>query len=458
MSQPPPGSRPRFDDATATLVRTKPRPLGAVVRVLGAEARPAELRLGSSVVRVGSSESCDLVVADRAVSREHCELALEPEGVSVRDLGSRNGLFYLGQRVERIVLPFGGRVQVGSVTLAIDVDTASLDHDLAPYPGDSYRGRVGASRAMRLLFARLARLESSVVPVLVLGESGVGKELVAGALHEGSRLAAGPLVVVNCGAFARELVASELFGHVRGAFTGAHAARRGAFERADGGTLFLDEVGELPLEVQPALLRALECGDIQPVGGESTRRVRVRLVAATHRDLPADVRAGRFREDLYYRLAVVTLRVPPLCERPEDIEPLARRFAVAAGLDVLPAPVVARLAARTWRGNARELRNAVQAYAAMGALPEDEAVAAGAGAHPRVGEGVLEAALAERIDPTRPYLEQKDALVERFTRLYLDALMSHTGGNQTTAAALAGLTRTYLGRLLDKHRVTKGRR
>jgi DNA-binding NtrC family response regulator len=271
------------------------------------------------------------------------------------------------------------------------------------------------------------------VTVLVTGESGAGKELIAHALHTGSTLSDGPFVVVNCGAIARELVASELFCH-----------RRGAFDLADGGTLFLDEIGELPIDVQPVLLRALETGDICPVGGEA-KRVRVRVVAATNRDLEDEVQAGRFREDLFYRLAVIRLAVPPLRDRIDDVEPLALRFAAAAGAPGLPSRIVEQLKARTYRGNVRELRNVVQAYVALGTLPE----------MPRGREGELESLLADRIDVRRPYAEQKEAVTDVFTRTYLQALLAHAGGNQSQAAKLAGLDRTYLGKLLVKHGLSK---
>ena len=385
------------------------------------------------------------MISDPAVSREHAEITLVPEGVSVRDLGSRNGTFYLGQRIDRIIVSPGVRLRIGSTELAIDPDTEALEGP-GPYEGDSFRGMVARSDAMRRIFAILARLEGSLVTVLVTGESGVGKEPIARALHEGSTVATGPLVIVNCGALARELVASELFGHRKGAFTGAQDARRGAFVSADGGTLFLDEIGELPLDLQPALLRALETGEIRAVGDDHSVRVRVRIVAATNRDLLEEVRLGRFREDLYYRLAVVQLAVPPLRSRPEDIEPLARLFASAAGLKELPAPTLERLKSHSWPGNVRELRNAVDTFAALGMLPQSGAVKGPA----------AEMALAQMVDLRRPFLEQKDELGDRFTRLYLRALLAHAQGNQAAAARVAGIDRTYLGRLLTKFGMSKG--
>ncbi len=436
----------RFEDGTETIVRRAagPRPLGAVVSVEGATATPARHRLTQGTCIVGSGQGATIVVSDSTVSRQHIELELVPQGVSIRDLSSRNGTYYSGQRIEQITLSLGGRVQIGNATVAVTLDSESLDAT-PEYEGEAYRGIVGRSRPMRKLFGMMSRLEGSLVTVLVEGESGVGKELVARALHEGSSVAGGPLVVVNCGAIPRDLVASELFGHKKGAFTGAVDARRGAFESADGGTLFLDELGELPLEVQPMLLRALESGEVRPVGGDTTRTVRARVVAATNRDLQGEVRAGRFRQDLYYRLAVVRLTIPPLRDRPDDIEPLAARFASAAGVSGLPRDVVSRLVTRPFPGNARELRNVVQAYVALGALPELDSS----------DEETLDGALRERVDPTRPYADQKEELVDRFTRLYLERLMQAFSGNQTAAAKAAGLDRSYLGRLLVKHGLSR---
>jgi two-component system response regulator GlrR len=438
----PPRGGGRKAEQTETLVRgpASPGPIPAVVRAEGCAATPAALRLGQGVAVVGSGPACDLSIDHGTVSRLHAELSLAPEGVVVRDLGSRNGTFYMGQRVEKIVLRLGARLQLGGATIAIEADRGALG-EIALWPEPIYRGIVGAAPAMRRIFAILARLEGSLATVLVEGESGVGKEEVARALHEGSPVASGALIAVNCGAIPRELVASELFGHKKGAFTGATESRVGAFEAADGGTLFLDEIGELPLDVQPMLLRAIELGEVRAVGADRDKRVRVRIVAATNRDLEREVEAGRFREDLFYRLAVVRLAIPPLRARPEDIEPLAQRFAAAFGLGELPADVVERLRARAWPGNARELRNAVQAWGALGTFPEGGRTMAGA----------LELAIREIVDPTRPLAAQREVVEDVFTRLYLEALLRRTKGNQTAAARIADLDRGYLGKLLAKH-------
>jgi DNA-binding NtrC family response regulator len=441
---------PDFDDErTLSLAGAKSsrarRPIGVVVRGVDANMEPPVFRLSEGKCLVGCGGGCQVVLRERTVSREHAELSLVPEGVRVRDLESRNGTFYQGQRVESMIIAPGARLRLGKAEISIEADVESLASEV-PHAGESYRGIVGRSPAMRRVFAMLERLEGSLVPVLVTGESGTGKELVARALHEGSGVSGGPLVVVNCGALPRDLVASELFGHKRGAFTGALEARQGAFAAADGGTLFLDEIGELPLEAQPMLLRALETGEVRPVGTDRAARVRTRVVAATNRDLVEETRAGRFREDLYYRLAVVRIQVPPLRERAQDVAPIAHAFAVGVGLGELPPAIVAQLEARPWPGNVRELRNAVSTYAALGVLPDSTL--------PR--RSLLEVGLAELIDVGRPYAEQKDALVDRFTEQYLRALLAHTGGNQTAAARIAGLDRGYLGKLLARYALTRG--
>jgi DNA-binding NtrC family response regulator len=428
-------------DETAALSRRPPMPIGVVIRPIAVRASAPELHLATGSCVIGAGAGADLIIDDKTVSRRHVELSLVPEGVVVRDLDSRNGTFYLGQRIEKMVLSPGSRLRLGSVELAIAADLAALADSESD--ATSYRALTGASAAMRRLFALLARLEGSLVPVLIEGESGVGKELCARAIHRGSSIAAGPMVVVNCGAIARELVLSELFGHKKGAFTGATDARVGAFAAADGGTLFLDEIGELPLDVQPALLRALESGEIKSLGDNETKQVKVRVVAATNRDLESEVARGGFREDLYYRLAVIKLRVPPLRERLEDIPLLAAHFAREAGAGELPADVLEAFAARPWKGNARELKNAVLAFIVLGTLSDD------AGAPP----GLVEAALRQAIDASQPYQDQKEAFLELFSRVYFSSVLSRTGGNQSEAARLSGVERSYLGKLLTKYGV-----
>jgi transcriptional regulator with GAF, ATPase, and Fis domain len=417
------------------------------LKVFDAPATPPRLSLRIGTIRIGSAQDNDLVIAEPTVSRHHARIELVPDGVRITDLDSLNGSTYLGQRFSTIVLSPGARVQLGTATLALDPDAEELALG-QEYTGGSYRGVLGVSVQMRQLFGILKRLESCLATVLIEGESGTGKECVARAIHEGSRVHGKPLVIVNCGAIPRNLVASELFGHRRGAFTGALDHRRGAFESAHGGTLFLDEIGELPIDIQPALLRVLETGEVRPVGGDESRYVDVRVLAATNRDLESEVAARRFRQDLFFRLAVLRLRLPPLRGRPEDVELLATAFAERLALAELPPSVMERLKCRTWPGNARELKNAVQAYVAIGQLPSD-------------GEGPvahLEHALRAASDLCRSYTEQKELVVDLFTKVYLTSLLRHVDGNQSEAARIAGLDRTYFGRLLARHQIAARRR
>jgi DNA-binding NtrC family response regulator len=425
-----------FQDASAP----KSTRLGVVLRVLQPSGGGSVALAAGTPRVVGSGSDADVRIEDRTVSRRHAEFSLTPEGVLVRDLGSRNGSFYLDQRFEQMVLSLGAQVRLGAAVVALEVDPKSLA-DAGSFDAPEYRGILGRSSGMRRLFGLLERLEGSRASVLVEGESGVGKELVARAIHAGSDLKNGPWFALNCGALPRDLVASELFGHRRGAFTGATDARRGAFECADGGTLFLDEVGELPLELQPMLLRALEAEEIRPIGAEQPKRVKVRVIAATNRDLKRAVEEGSFREDLYYRLAVVRLRIPPLRERRDDITDLAQHFATGAGANELPSNVLEELKRRRWGGNVRELKNVVHAWAALGVLSPEESPE-------RLS---LDLSLQQLIRLEAPYSELKDELIERFTRLYLSELLAHTKNNLSAAARLAGLDRGHLRRLTERY-------
>ena len=444
MGTEPTSTDDALDASTSTLICDLPdlRPLGAVLRVIE-PAGGKSFRLAAGKCIIGSAPTSNLIVPSPTVSRTHAELELVPDGVRVIDLGSRNGTHYLGQRIERAVLSLGSRIRVGAAEVAIDADTESLEEGAA-YPEDSYRGIVGASYAMRRIFATLERLEGSLVTVLIEGESGVGKELIARALHEGSEVASGPLVSINCGAIPRDLVASDPFGHRRGAFTGAVEARKGASTPTAGRCSWTRSVSSR--STCSPCCSARWRRELRAVGADGIRSVRVRLVAATHRKLEEDVASGRFREDLFYRLAVVRLRIPALRERPDDIEPIARRLAEQAKVKPLPTNVIEQLKSRPFRGNVRELRNVVQAHAALGYVPGDRSAP---------GEDALATALASYVDLDRPFLEQKESLVEEFTVAYLRSLLGKTQGNQSAAARISGLDRTYLGRLIAKHGLAK---
>jgi transcriptional regulator with GAF, ATPase, and Fis domain len=297
---------------------------------------------------------------------------------------------------------------------------------------------------MRELFARLGRMAASEATVLIQGETGTGKELVARALHEASPRAAGPFVIVDCGALPESLLDAELFGHSRGAFTGAAGARAGAFEAADGGTLFLDEIGELPLPLQPKLLRVLEARTIRRLGENEVRPVNVRFLSATHQDLRTMVNAGAFREDLYFRLAVLPVTVPPLRERAGDVALLARSFLPAAAQGLLTPALVAEIEARPWLGNVRELRNFVDRLTALG---ERDALAS----TPAAGPTSANRPLLPADWLTLPLRDLRERCTNQMEQEYVRALLDRHGRNVSAAAQAAGVDRTYLHRLLRKY-------
>ena len=398
----------------------------------GADAEPDD---GASI-GVGTAADNALVLADPLVSRYHLELRRTEGGVEVTDLGSRNGTWVAGVRLERGVVPPGTRVRAGDTTLAVEDAGSSV----APAGSDPPRppGLIGESEAIRevaRLVHRLARVDSSV---LIQGETGVGKEVVARAIHDASPRRDHELVVVDCGSMPATLVASLLFGNEKGAFTGADQRRIGAFERAARGTVLLDEIGELPLEVQPALLGVLERRSFTRVGGAQSIATDVRVLAATHRDLRAEVNAGRFRADLYYRLAVARVVIPPLRDRPEDVEPLVCHF--VERLTGVPDPgvladVLDALRAHPWSGNVRELRNVVESALVMGEVSLGDPPGA-PGANPT---------------ELLPYRDARARALHRFEAEYLRALIEGSDGNASEAARRAKMDRPYLLTLLRKH-------
>jgi two-component system, NtrC family, response regulator GlrR len=301
-----PGALLRLDRSSNTLKERKYE----VTVTAGPDA--GKTRAIDGRVVVGSHEDSGLPLTDTTVSRYHVELDARPDGVLVRDLDSTNGTYLSGNRITEMIVEDQATVTVGKTTLRIGMVEADLGLPLAQA---SFGPAIGAAQSMKQLFGILEKVSPTESTVLLLGETGTGKEVLARAIHTKSKRGARPFVVVDCGAVAASLIESELFGHVRGSFTGAIGDRNGAFIEADGGTIFLDEIGELPLELQPKLLRALEAGTVRRVGEDKYRRVDVRVIGATHRNLEKEVEAGRFRRDLYYRLAVVLVTVPPLRDR-----------------------------------------------------------------------------------------------------------------------------------------------
>jgi DNA-binding NtrC family response regulator len=317
-------------------------------------SRSRSIELDRDVVSVGTVKDNDVVLTDDSVSRRHCEILRTAEGWRVRDLSSTNGTTLAGNRIVEAFLVEGAVVGIGESRLRV----TPVDEVVAVDPArtDNFGELLGGSLAMRQVFGVLERVSPTDATVLLAGETGTGKELAARAIHENSRRRGGPFMVVDCAAVAANLIESELFGHERGAFTGADRIRKGAFEAAEGGTVFLDEIGELPLELQPTLLRVLERREVKRLGSNELRSVNVRLVAATHRDLPGFIKQGKFREDLYFRLAVIDVRLPSLRERKEDLPLILGRWIETSG-GKISADAVALLQTHAWPGNVRELRN-----------------------------------------------------------------------------------------------------
>jgi DNA-binding NtrC family response regulator len=346
----------------ATQVRAAGEPAAALPPVrlrVRAGGRERTVPVTSAGAVVGKEPTCDAPIDDPFVSARH--LRIEPQGGrwTVVDLGSTNGTFISGARVARAELPLGVPIQLGDAEIVLEPRDAP-----EPARPEAFEGMLSRDPAMRQVFELVDRVGGSEAAVTILGETGTGKELVARALHARSPRRDGLFVPVNTSAIAESLIESELFGHEKGAFSGAERMRKGAFEEADRGTIFLDEIGELPLDLQPKLLRVLELGEVKRVGASRPITVNVRIVAATHRDLRALVRAGRFREDLFYRLCVVPITVPPLRRRRGDVGALAEAFLQRAsprGVVLRWSPeALAKLEGYDWPGNVRQLRNVVQ--------------------------------------------------------------------------------------------------
>ncbi len=407
--------------------------------------------LSGERIVVGTHESCDLVLTDPTVSRQHLEISLVPQGWAVCDLDSRNGTFVGDLRVREVIVSRETKIQLGATQLRVEPLRAAVD--LAVGDAERFGPLLGRSAVMRRLFEVLTRLAPSDATVLITGESGTGKEVAARAIHEASPRRHKPFVVVDCGGLPANLIESELYGHQRGAFTGATHARDGAFVAADGGTLFLDELGELPLELQTRLLGALERRQVQPLGSNRPRSVDTRVIAATNRDLRKEVNRGSFRADLYFRLAVMNVHMPALREHSEDIPQyvaaMLAEWAEGGSSVQLDAETVARLQAQPWPGNVRELRNTVERAVILGEL---SAPAESAPTQLQARESG-----AAGVDPTIPFKVGKAALIEQYERSYIEALMLRFEQNITRATRAAEIDRVYLLRLLDKYGLRPGR-
>ena len=392
---------------------------------------------------IGTAPGNDLVVTDPTVSRHHAVIAATPAGFQLRDLGSTNGTHLSGVRVEVGYLEPGTLVQLGETTLRFDTLEERVTQALSDR--DRFGEVLGQSAAMRRVFGILERVVDAETTVLLDGETGTGKGAIAEALHRQSARAAGPLVVVDCGAIPANLIESELFGHERGAFTGADERRIGAFEAASGGTLFLDEVGELTPDLQPKLLRVLESRQVRRIGSVTPIPVNVRVIAATNRDLRQEVNAGGFRADLFYRLNVMRVTVPALRDRSEDIPLLAAHFyRQFGGPDAAPpAEVITRLMRQRWPGNVRELRSAVERAVVLGDAAAAESQSSAAPA--RV------AATWPETDFTTSFRNAKETAMAAWTRIYVRELVDRYAGNLSRAARAVSMDRNHLRDLLNKY-------
>ncbi|HVX97504.1 MAG TPA: sigma 54-interacting transcriptional regulator [Polyangia bacterium] len=430
----------RILDSGGSMSRQSGR--GRLLIVKGPD-RGEAIAIGDLAMTVGSGPGNDVLLSDPTISRRHLQIEPRIEGVILRDLGSTNGSFVQGARFQELTLGFGTEVTIGQTVLKYVPQEEPLE--LQPSDEESYGSLAGRDPKLRKLFRLLADVAASDATVLIEGETGTGKELIAEEIHRHSTRRAGPFVVFDCGAVPKELIESALFGHLRGAFTGAVTDRPGAFEEADGGTLFLDEIGELAPEVQPALLRALDKRAVRPVGGTAYTQVSVRVVAATNRNLRAEIAAKRFREDLYYRLAVVRMHVPPLRERPDDVallvEHFARQFAGGRQLEIAKEELD-RLRHHTWPGNVRELRNVIERACALThgtKLEIDEAFDEKVGGQ------------AGTVNIDLPFKEAKAQLIDAFEREYIRAQLKRHDGNLSAAARSAEVDRKHFRELLRKH-------
>ena len=429
-------STTRAADGSALAARTFVLSGGAGIRMRLDESLPPRLL-------VGKSPACELRLEDPLVSRRHAALEIGPQSLRVTDLGSTNGTFVSGVRVVEALLSGGETLRIGSTALRVDVESPQGPSRLSE--AERFGRLLGASPEMRRLHPLLQRLARSEVPLVIEGETGTGKELLAESIHEESRRAGGPFVVFDCTTVAGSLLEAELFGHERGAFTGAVATRKGVFEQAEGGTLFIDEVGDLDIALQSKLLRAIERSEVRRVGGSEWIHVDVRVVAATRRDLDRSVQEGRFRDDLFFRLAVGRVELPPLRRRSGDVLFLAQRFWKALGGEPreLPADVAARIEQYDWPGNVRELYNAIARQIAVGEL--------GVGnegrfrsPQPSSSGGIRPADfLEETLAMDLPFPRARDRLLDEFERRYVERVLAMHGGNVGKAAAASGIARRY---------------
>ncbi len=422
----------------------------AKLLILSNKESGREVPVDKDVFTIGAGSQNDLIITDEAASRRHCEIHQREDGFFLRDLGSTNGTMVQGVRVCEVYLTQGVKFQVGKTQMVFCPLQETMSYPLSPH--ESFGRLNGRSTAMRRVFHLAETYAKTDAAVLIQGETGTGKELLAEALHAYSPRSKKPFVVIDCAALATGVIESELFGHAKGSFTGAGTERVGAFESAHGGTVFLDEIGELDLSLQPKLLRVLEKKEVRRLGANTVRPVDVRIIAATNRNLEREVREGRFREDLFYRLSIVKIEMPSLRQRKDDIPLLVRCLMkdLTGSDDVTIWAEFEKsmdlFRQHDWPGNARELRNVVE----MGVR--------GAGGVSNLGAfltlgrmGVTESGEGLGNMDDKPFKVAKNQLVDHFERDYIIKLLERNNGNISRAAREAQIERAYLQRLVRKH-------
>jgi DNA-binding NtrC family response regulator len=457
-----PPTKVHYDGARPATVHLRKCKL---VTQVGGRAR--EHVFDKAIVTIGAMEDNDLVVSDDTVSRYHCRIVQEDTGYVLVDLGSTNGTFINRVRIREAYLKPGCTIGLGNTE--VKFHSADEKVEIVPSRKEKLGRMVGRHVKMRELYAVLEKIAPTATTVVIEGETGTGKEVVAQTIHELSTRASGPIMVFDCGAVPDNLIESELFGHEKGSFTGAIMTRQGLFEMAHGGTLFLDELGELPLDLQPKLLRALEQREIRRVGSNKPIKVDVRIIAATNRNLEDEVRAGRFRQDLFYRLSVVRVFLPPLRERVEDVPLLIKHFLEASynkradgvvKVTGLSRAAMDLLQAYKWPGNVRELVNTVERAVsfAEGEMiePRDlpETVRGEESAPRRPNSASTPAQALADVDST--FKDAKERWVSSFERDYILQLLKKNKGNISHAAREADIDRKYFRKLMRKYAIEGG--
>ncbi len=425
--------------------------------VLSGPNKGKKIDLDHPTFKIGKREGNDLILDEKTVSRNHLEIVQNENSYILKDLDSTNGTTINDIRVKEAYLSPGDIIRVG--TIRIEFIAFDEKVQIEPSTRQEFGPLIGRSRKMRQIFSILEKISPTNATVLVEGETGTGKDVVAQAIHQFSPRKAKPFVVFDCSSVAPNLIESELFGHVKGSFTGAVATRRGAFEEANGGTIFLDEIGEMTPELQPKLLRALEQRVVKKVGSNDTMPIDVRVICATNKNLKKEVSENRFRQDLYYRLSVVKINLPPLRERPDDIPFLIEKFLTSGKFNTtddgqikvtrVEDDALKMLTRYQWPGNIRELSNILERVVPL--VAKNAITGKDVSYIFEEMENEEEATERMSVDMGLPFKEAKQKIVESFEKDYLAALLRRNNYNISKTAREAGIDRKHIRNLLKKY-------